>query len=316
MNIMQNTGGYMKKSLIILNIILLIIIGVLFFYQKDLQKLYYSVLRNFQEKNTTIQKNEYYRDYDFNFVQNTDDFSPNSRQDILNIFYTAINSGNSDFTFYCPEEYTECLDEVEELANDQDLLSHINNFVHPYNGFNHIETQYDSLGKVSIHIKKSYTAEQIDEISQKVEELSDELIVASDSDIENIRRIHDYIIDNSIYDSDRSDYNITTYQSDIAYGPLLEGYGICGGYTDAMELFLEELGIKSYKISSDQHVWNAVYLDNTWYHLDLTWDDPVTTSGKNVLEHNFFLIDTSTLLSIEQTEHRFNQSIYSELKEA
>lgn len=316
MNIMQNTGGYMKKSLIILNIILLIIIGVLFFYQKDLQKLYYSVLRNFQEKNTTIQKNEYYRDYDFNFVQNTDDFSPNSRQDILNIFYTAINSGNSDFTFYCPEEYTECLDEVEELANDQDLLSHINNFVHPYNGFNHIETQYDSLGKVSIHIKKSYTAEQIDEISQKVEELSDELIVASDSDIENIRRIHDYIIDNSIYDSDRSDYNITTYQSDIAYGPLLEGYGICGGYTDAMELFLEELGIKSYKISSDQHVWNAVHLDNTWYHLDLTWDDPVTTSGKNVLEHNFFLIDTSTLLSIEQTEHRFNQSIYSELKEA
>ena len=83
-----------------------------------------------------------------------------------------------------------------------------------------------------------------------------------------------------------------------------------------MQLFLEEMGIKSYKIASDQHVWNAVYLDNTWYHLDLTWDDPVTSTGENLLEHKFFFIDTPTLLSIEQTEHRFDQNIYAELKEA
>ena len=75
------------------------------------------------------------------------------------------------------------------------------------------------------------------------------------------------------------------------------------------------MGIKSYKISSDQHVWNAVYLDGKWVHLDLTWDDPVVSSGENLLEHNFFLIDTSTLLALEQTEHIFDQNIYSELKE-
>ena len=114
----------------------------------------------------------------------------------------------------------------------------------------------------------------------------------------------------------RSDYNITTYRSDIAYGPLLQGYGICGGYADAMELFLEKMGIINYKISSDQHVWNAVYLDQKWYHLDLTWDDPVTTNGENYLEHTFFMIDTPTLLATELSEHNFNQSIYSELKEA
>lgn len=309
------TGGFMKKILVILGITL-ILVGLLFYYQKDLQKLYYSILRNFQNESVVLEdKNEYFRDYDFMFVQNTEDFTPHSRQDILNIFYTAINSGVDNFTFYCPEEYGQCLDEVERLANDQDLLSDINNFVHPYNGFNHIETQYDSLGKVSIQIKKSYSKKQIEEISQKVEELKEELILPTDTDLNNIRRVHDYIINHSVYDSDRSDYNVTTYQSDIAYGPLIEGYGICGGYTDAMQLFLEEMGIKSYKIASDQHVWNAVYLDNTWYHLDLTWDDPVTSTGENLLEHKFFFIDTPTLLSIEQTEHRFDQNIYAELKE-
>lgn len=304
----------MKKSVIVL-CITVVIVGVLFFFQDELQKTYYSILRRFSENEIVVDKNEYYRDYDFLFVQNTDDFEPNSKQDLYNIFYTVINSGMNDFTFYCPDSYSDCLDEVETLANDQDMLSHINNYVHPFNGFNHIETQYDSLGRVTIHIEKSYSEDEIDEISDEVERLSRELIVKEDSDIDNIRRIHDYIVDHSVYDSNRSDYNDTTYQSDIAYGPLLEGYGICGGYTDAMELFLEKLGIKSYKISSSQHVWNAVFIDGSWYHLDLTWDDPVTSTGENLIEHNFFLIDTSTLLELEQTEHNFDQDIYRELKE-
>ena len=304
----------MKKSLVILGITF-IIIGVLFSYQEDLQKIYYQVLRRFTQGELVLKKNQYYRDYDFDFVQNTDKLEPTNRQELLNTFYTIINSGEEEFTFYCPDSYSSCLDEVEQIANDQDLLSHINNFVHPYNGFNHIETQYDSLGKVTVYIKKSYSKKQIQEIESKIDELSQELILPGDSDINNIRRVHDYIINHSIYDSNRSDYNITTYNSDIAYGPLFQGYGICGGYTDAMELFLEEMGIKSYKISSDQHVWNAVYLDGKWVHLDLTWDDPVVSSGENLLEHNFFLIDTSTLLALEQTEHIFDQNIYSELKE-
>ena len=304
----------MKKSLVILGITF-IIIGVLFSYQEDLQKIYYQVLRRFTQGELVLKKNQYYRDYDFDFVQNTDKLEPTNRQELLNTFYTIINSGEEEFTFYCPDSYSSCLDEVEQIANDQDLLSHINNFVHPYNGFNHIETQYDSLGKVTVYIKKSYSKKQIHELESKIDELSQELILPGDSDINNIRRVHDYIINHSIYDSNRSDYSITTYNSDIAYGPLFQGYGICGGYTDAMELFLEEMGIKSYKISSDQHVWNAVYLDGKWVHLDLTWDDPVVSSGENLLEHNFFLIDTSTLLALEQTEHIFDQNIYSELKE-
>ena len=304
----------MKKSLVILGITF-IIIGVLFSYQEDLQKIYYQVLRRFTQGELVLKKNQYYRDYDFDFVQNTDKLEPTNRQELLNTFYTIINSGEEEFTFYCPDSYSSCLDEVEQIANDQDLLSHINNFVHPYNGFNHIETQYDSLGKVTVYIKKSYSKKQIQELESKIDELSQELILPGDSDINNIRRVHDYIINHSIYDSNRSDYSITTYNSDIAYGPLFQGYGICGGYTDAMELFLEEMGIKSYKISSDQHVWNAVYLDGKWVHLDLTWDDPVVSSGENLLEHNFFLIDTSTLLALEQTEHIFDQNIYSELKE-
>ncbi|MBR2678798.1 MAG: hypothetical protein IKE63_05220 [Bacilli bacterium] len=278
-----------------------------------------TIINTYIMPNTNVElgeKNEYYRNYDFDFVQNTNDFNPSSLHDILNIYYTVINAGKDEFAFYCPKEYVECLNDVELLARDQDKLSDINNFVHPFNGFSHIETEYDSLGKVTIRVNKSYTKEEIDLINNKIDELYPQLINENASLTDNIRNVHDYIINHTKYDSDRSDKNIINYRSDIAYGPLFEGHAVCGGYTDLMELFLERLNVRSYKISSEMHIWNALYIDNAWKHLDLTWDDPVSSDEREFLEYNYFLIDTNSLLNLEKSQHTFNQEIYSELKGA
>lgn len=307
-------GGFMKK-LALLGMAM-ILCGLIMMRKDDIITIIHTYIK-LDEKSVSIEeKNDYYRDYDFLFVQNTNDFVPKNNQDILNIYYTAINAGKTSFTFYCPKEYAGCLDSIEELANDQDELSDINNFVHPYNGFSHIETEYDSLGKVTINIIKSYKEKDIRLIEKQIDILLPQITSPNNTAEENIKSIHDYIINHSKYDSLRSDQNIFTYKSDTAYGPLFEGYAICSGYTDLMELFLEKLQIRSFKVSSEDHVWNAVYLNNRWYHLDLTWDDPVASDGRDYLEYNYFLIDTNKLLSIETTQHTFNQNIYQELKQA
>lgn len=295
--------------------LLLIFSGLVFFRSEDFKTL---INTYFSENRKIVldSKNEYYRDYDFAFVKNTDSFSPRSQQDMLNIYYTVINAGKDEFTFYCPREYEACLTDVQDLANNQDLLSEINNYVHPFNGFSHIATEYDNLGKVTIRIEKTYSEEDIKKVSEKVNALYPQLVNNNLSTIDNIRNIHDFIINNTEYDSARSDLGDTTYPSDTAMGPLFYGYGICGGYTDLMELFLEKMNIKSFKVSSDLHVWNAVFLDNKWYHLDLTWDDPVSEDGKNYLQYNYFLIDTNKLLETEMTEHDFIIDNYPELKGA
>ena len=83
-----------------------------------------------------------------------------------------------------------------------------------------------------------------------------------------------------------------------------------------MQLFLEKLGVNNYRVSSDNHIWNAVEVDGKWYHLDLTWDDPVTVGVPelDLLEHSFFLISTKELLNFNTGEHIFDQDIYKELK--
>ena len=40
----------------------------------------------------------------------------------------------------------------------------------------------------------------------------------------------------------------------------------------------------------NSHAWNMVYLDDGWYIVDLAYDHPETTSGKNVLIYDYFNI--------------------------
>lgn len=293
-----------------------IFVGLLLNYKDTIIQFVNKYYNGFKKDIVMENYNEYYRDYDFEYVQNTKNFSPTNMQELLNVYYTIINSGNTEFTFYCPSEYSQCLNDVQTISNDQTLLSDINNYVHPFNSFRHVSTEYDSIGRVTLTIEKAYSSDEIELINTKVDELYSNLVDSNDSDYNNILRVHDYIINNSKYDSDRSENNVINYKSDIAYGPLFEGYAICGGYTDLMQLFLERMNIKSFRVSSNQHIWNAVEIDNNWLNLDLTWDDPIVNDGSvDYLEHNFFLIDTFKLHQIEKTEHDFNYERYSELKE-
>ncbi len=144
-----------------------------------------------------------------------------------------------------------------------------------------------------------------------------QLITDNMSSYDKIKAIHDYIINTTVYDQERANAvknssEYVKYKSNTAYGPLIEGKAICGGYTDAMALFLDKMGIPNYKVSSEKHIWNLVYIDGAWKHLDLTWDDPVVSTGENMLLHTFFLIDSTTLMANDATEHTYNKNIYIE----
>ena len=128
---------------------------------------------------------------------------------------------------------------------------------------------------------------------------------------EKIKVIHDYIINSTDYDELKTD-NIedTTYFSQNAYGVLIEHYGICSGYSDAMAIFLNKLNVINYKISNEEHIWNLAFVDGKWLHLDLTWDDPIAQN--NVNRDNYFLITTNELKALDDDSHSFNKHIFQE----
>lgn len=258
-------------------------------------------------------KNDYYLDYEFEYVKIVDKVEPKSKKDLLNLYYTVINNGVSRFEFYCPDEYKDCIKDVKEIANNQDDLSNINGFVHPYNSFDVVETSYDSFGKVKLEIIKTYTDLEISELNNKVVALIQNEIKDEKDKRKIIRIAHDYIINNTKYDKARTDYNITEFASNTAWGVFFENYGICSGYSDAMALILNYYNIPNYKVSTENHVWNAVYLDGKWLHLDLTWDDPVSEDNRDILDHTYFLIDNEKLKALNDAQHLYNEKIFIEM---
>ena len=282
----------------------------------------------------TIPESDIYaKKSDYLYVQNSKDYIPYSYQDLLNIFYSALNNGFEEFTFYCPSEYTECLNDYTKIMNSSDILTHINNYVHPYHTIlNPLEASHNDAGEITLNIKYIYTEEEINKVNEYVDKVINELYKKDDSDYNNIKRIHDYIINHTKYDIERNNTGDSKYKSYIAYGPAIEGYATCNGYADLMAIILTKLGYENYKIGttnedinneSDGHVWNAVKIDDKWLHIDLTWDDPVPnppTDDKNFLLDKYLLVTTEELKKADEGEvminaHNFNVSYYQEFKD-
>lgn len=260
----------------------------------------------YKGSNEVLTYNEYYLNNDYLYVQNIDTNSVNNYQEMLNMFYTIINSGDDSFSFYC--NYSKCISDAKELVKSNEVIANINNFVHPYNSFSNINIDIISNGKITVKVKKVYNNEEIIFINSYIDAFIKDNINDTMNTTDKIKVFHDFIINNTIYDESK---NESSYN---AYNLITTGKSICGGYSDIMAIYLNKLGIQNYRITSSNHIWNLIQLDGVWYHLDATWDDPVTSDGKQYLLHNFFMISTEQLLSLDKVEHNFDTNVYLEAK--
>lgn len=88
-----------------------------------------------------------------------------------------------------------------------------------------------------------------------------------------------------------------------AYGALVEKTAVCEGYSYASKLIFDMVGIPACVVTgrvpsagggTESHMWNAVKIAGSWYHTDLTWDDPITGTENN-LRHTYFNLSTGSI---------------------
>lgn len=306
-----------KKLIRTAVIVVIIVIG--FFLIKDnyyiiTNKIEYVYKKYLQpDIRQTLVDNEYRKKVNYEYVQIFEETTIKNKEQAKNMIYTFLDAGWQEYTVKCDVDYLNCISDIKEMVENNTYLTDLSNFVHPYNTFEEVNTTFTSAGKITLKKQNRYSDDEINKLNQKVDEVFNEYYNPDKSIKENIMIFHDYIINNTKYDSTNTTGN-TEVNSSTAYGVLFDGIGICSGYTDAMQLFLEKLGVKNYRISSSTHVWNLVYVDDEWLHLDLTWDDPIMSDGSDALYHNYFLINTESLMSKEDDEHDFDSSIYVEAK--
>ncbi len=126
--------------------------------------------------------------------------------------------------------------------------------------------------------EKTVMQSQINNVLEKIVAATSHL----DSRFEKQLYIHDYLCNNVEY-ADDGDMSYT------AYGALVNGKAVCEGYSRAMQLICDRVGIPCtviYGVSrNSDHMWNVIDPGDGWYHLDVTWDD----DDKNgIAKHRYF----------------------------
>ena len=132
------------------------------------------------------------------------------------------------------------------------------------------------------------TGTQEAEADEAVAALVDEFSFTSEtSEYDRIRTIYDYLCDNISYDK-----KLRTF-SHSAYAALINHKAVCQGYASlfyrlALESGLQAryvvgLGNNLRKETSENHGWNIVAINGTYYYLDATWDRSQVESGASYI---------------------------------
>ena len=143
---------------------------------------------------------------------------------------------------------------------------------------------------------------KVDFLKSFVQAFSDK-IPADMSDVLKEKQIHDYILKTVTYDyktaEDYLNNNISNSHAFDIYGAAAYGKVVCEGYSKLFQYLCYTVGINSTQVvgisEGENHMWNAVLIEDEWYHIDLTWDD-----AQDIITYSYFNL-TDKKISVDHT---------------
>lgn len=232
-----------------------------------------------------------------------------STEDIIQYISDAVHNNDNVCEIFVEDEalidanlWLSSIDGIEQLKCEYKRVK---------NGFN-VRITYDCCD--SFAIIKAYRSDSLSGLNErqltlynKYIQVLDSVTSPSNTDIENELAIHDYLVENVSYvDTGDSSYN--------AYSALINGIAVCSGYTECFKTFMDMLGIENGTVSgeagNEQHIWNTVMLDGQWYHVDVTWDDPIGSSFEYT-DHAYFNISAKDMA----LDHTWDRDKYAEYED-
>lgn len=149
----------------------------------------------------------------------------------------------------------------------------------------------------SANLYYTYTKEQAADIQKFLDSKVNALmrtIPVSATDLKKLQLCHDYVCTHTTFSMD---YGTAC----TVVGCLVDGVGQCAGYAKTMNYLCNIIGVPCMFVvgknsEGASHAWNYVKLNDEWYLLDATWDDPIlkVNDPKNVSYQYFCVRDIDT----------------------
>ncbi len=163
-------------------------------------------------------------------------------------------------------------------------------------------TTRNNVNSYSVYIEKSddylnyyidgiENEQSLNYIMKSIDERKSEILNnISGTNYQKILQIHNYLIDNLQYDETYNRQN-----NDNIIGAFLDGNVVCEGYAKAFKYLLDDLEIPCILVIGDavnsegtreKHMWNYVLINEEWYAVDVTWDDPILIGSGTLSEES------------------------------
>ncbi len=150
-----------------------------------------------------------------------------------------------------------------------------------------------SNGDNNSYLKPNFSnKEEIDQTLNLLNAMRNEITnqVSQYDNVEKMRQVHNWLINTVEYD-----INFESEEPYSIVGALVEEKAVCEGYARAYKYIMDAIGIPCILVSgigtnsngeTESHAWNYVQINNNWYAIDTTWDDPVAIGNAYITEED------------------------------
>lgn len=160
----------------------------------------------------------------------------------------------------------------------------------------------DGLGHTAICPQYFFSKDKVKEYNRKIENAVNSLVaqlnLTKEDDYNKALKVHDWFCQNIEYDMLGSDMNELTrvIASHNIIGVFAHHKAQCEGIAKAVKVLLNSVdvrcivatGMADSKRENGPHAWNIVNLNNTPYHLDVTWDIGAVDKSRKSIPYDYF----------------------------
>lgn len=204
---------------------------------------------------------------------------PDWQKEVYDKILAAAEAGENKVYFDTPVPLEKLVDIYHAVLWEEPAAQYFDSSAFHYSG-NPV-----TMMQITFRCSKAQSDQMNRAVEQRVEEIVSK-ITPDMSGFDIVKYFHDTIVKNCTYD-------LTTEYCDTAYGALVEGRALCQGYSYAFAELCDRAGIENTFVTGyagEEHMWNMVKLGGSWYHIDLTWNDPQMSDGKAYVTYDYFCV--------------------------
>ena len=220
----------------------------------------------------------------------------NTHKVLYDKLVSAMLSCEKKITFTTDEKVTfqQLFDTYQLIYNDENRLFYISPTIN--------YSTDPSTGYIkAMDVSYIFDIDKIPSMQAEVDKAADNIlsmITPEMNDYEIVKLFHDYIIRNCTYDEKSANPN-------TIYGALVEKEALCQGYAQSFTYLCSLAGIDSLivlGVANEPHMWNIVKMDNDYYHIDLTWDDPDRAKSPDSVRYDYFGLTDERIRELRQVD--------------